>query len=296
MLPEFPLDQPGFAPAKINLYLHVTGRRADGYHTLDSLVVFADVGDRLTLTPQTDFSFTLEGPLAEALRGEPPENNLVVRAAQKLAALTGNTLDAALTLYKCLPTASGIGGGSTDAAATLRLLALHWGLSLQDPRLFTLAASLGQDIPCCLQAQTCYFKGIGAETDPGPALPPLPAVLVNPRQAVPTPAVFQARQGAFQPEARLTDTPSTPADLAAMLKARTNGLAAPAIQLLPAIGEVLKALESTPDILLARMSGSGATCFGLYATQDQAQKAAAQITTQHPSWWCRPTILVRAPL
>jgi 4-diphosphocytidyl-2-C-methyl-D-erythritol kinase len=284
-----------FAPAKINLYLHITGQRADGYHFLDSLVAFVDVGDRLWVEEAPSFRLSVTGPMAAALAHEDPLNNLIARAAYRLAESLGRAPNVHLTLEKNLPVASGIGGGSTDAAAALKLLAGLWEREPNDPRLTTLAAHLGQDVPCCLSAQTCYFRGIGDTTDEGPTLPTTPVLLVNPRKALPTPTVYKARQGAFQPEARLEGDFSTPATLAARLKERTNGLTEAAISCQPVIGETLRALDATTDVLLSRMSGSGASCFALYPTAQALANAAAELQDRYPDWWIAPTFIPFTP-
>ncbi len=281
-----------FAPAKLNLYLHITGRQPDGYHILDSLAVFAGIGDEVRLEPAPAFDFILQGPRASALVHEPASKNLVVRAAHELAALTGNQLDLRLTLIKNLPVASGIGGGSSDAAAALRLLAKHWGLSLDDERLLKVAAGCGQDVGVCLKIENCYFTAEG--TEPAPALPHCDIVLVNPGKALATPGVYKAFRegnGSFSPAARLDDIPTDPRSLAAMLKARHNDLYPPAAQLMPEIGVVLKALDNSADCLLARMSGSGASCFGLYPNRDSARRAASDILSTHKNWWVVPTYI-----
>lgn len=273
------------APAKVNLYLHVTGRRGDGYHLLDSLVAFADIGDELRLEAADGFVFSLTGPMAAVLRDEPVEGNLAVRAARALAKAVDKPLNVRLTLVKNLPPASGIGGGSSDAAAALRLLARHWGVAANDPLLYEIAASLGQDVPCCVDAKTCYFRDIGNAIDDGPELPPTAIVLVNPNKALPTPAVFKARTGGFNPPNRFERAPRSSRELAAMLSERENGLTAAAAGIMPEIHEILSALDASPDCLLARMSGSGATCFGLYQDNASAQLATAGILAAHPDWW-----------
>lgn len=280
-----------FAPAKINLYLHVTGRREDGYHFLDSLVTFASVGDRLRLEEADRFSFAMEGPMAAGLSGEDGEKNLVTRAARALGEALGKELKFRLVLTKNLPVASGIGGGSTDAAAALRLLASFWGISLADPRLFSIAAGLGQDVPCCVAAQTCYFRGIGDITDPGPLLPPTNIVLVNPNKAVPTPAVFKARSGSFSSSAPPMDSLADARALAEALSQRENNLTEAAVSICPKIETVLEALSSSKECLLSRMSGSGATCFGLFPDRAAARAAAAALYESYPEWWVVPAFL-----
>jgi len=283
------------APAKINLYLHVTGRRADGYHFLDSLAVFTNIGDTLRLEPADTFSFVLEGPMARALVDFDPESNLAVRAARMLAAHLNKPLTGKLTLIKNLPIASGIGGGSTDAAAALRLLAGQYGLAPDAAILYEIAASLGQDIPCCIKAKTCTFRDIGNVTDPGPDLPLTHMVLVNPGQGLSTPSVFKSRSGPFTPTARLERDPQTAEELAAMLKERGNDLTQPATALCPIITDVLAAIETQEGCLLSRMSGSGATCFGLFTDRSSAKKAAACLYEKQPSWWVVPAFFPAEP-
>jgi 4-diphosphocytidyl-2-C-methyl-D-erythritol kinase len=268
------------APAKVNLFLHVTGRRADGYHLLDSLAVFGPAADRLTAAPSDALSLTLAGPFGESLAAEP--DNLVLRAARALAAETGVTAGAALHLEKHLPVASGIGGGSADAAAALRLLNRLWRCGLDQPALARLAAPLGADIPVCVASRPARMQGIGEVITPGPALPACGLLLVNPRVPVATPAVFRARQGGFSPAAALPTAWTDAADMAADLARLTNDLEAPALSLCPVIGEVLATLSATPGCLLARMSGSGATCFGLFATPEAAGAAAGRMPG---AWW-----------
>lgn len=283
------------APAKINLYLHVTGRREDGYHYLDSLVAFASTGDALRLEAADRFSFVLEGPMASSLGGEDQERNLVVRAARALGEALGKPLNFRLVLTKTLPVASGIGGGSTDGAAVLRLLALHWGLPANDPLLYTIAAKLGQDVPCCIAAETCYFRGIGDIVDPGPILPHVDIVLVNPNIALPTPGVFKARVGAYTPAAAPIEALPDARSLAQALSERSNSLTEAACTLCPEIAKILASLSEQPDCLLSRMSGSGATCFGLFPDRASAQRAASLVFEAHPEWWVVPASLPVRP-
>lgn len=269
---------PGFAPAglaraKVNLFLHVTGRRADGYHLLDSLAVFPEIGDRLTATPADALSLEVTGPFAPALAAE--ADNLVLRAARALA-----SRGARLLLKKNLPIASGIGGGSADAAAALRLLSALWGISADLP---AIALSLGADVPVCLGSRPARMQGIGEILAPVPTLPPAGIVLVNPGLAVATPAVFRARAPGFTPPATLPDAWPDAAAMAAGLAACTNDLQAAAISLCPAIAEVLATLTALPGALLARMSGSGATCFALFADAAAARQAAESLA--HTGWW-----------
>lgn len=271
-----------FAPAKVNLALHVTGRRADGYHLLDSLVVFAGVGDTVTATPSDRLTLRVTGPQARHL--PVTDDNLVLRAAR----LMGVT--AALRLDKVLPVASGIGGGSADAAATLRALADLTGRPLPDPAEIL---RLGADVPVCLTSRPVRMQGVGEILTPLPALPPAWLVLANPGVAVPTPAVFAALTRRDNPA--MPEVPAFPdaAALARWLGLQRNDLQPPAITLAPAIADTLTALASQPGCLLARMSGSGATCFALFAGEQAARTAASHLTETHPDWWIAPAAILR---
>ncbi len=271
------------APAKINLYLHVTGRRADGYHELDSLIAFAGVGDTVTVGPADDLSLSLDGPFAD--RMPPAPDNLVLRAARDLARAAGVKGAAAITLTKRLPPASGIGGGSADAAATLRALARLWGLPAEDGQLKDLALGLGADVPACLGGTCAFVGGIGEHIRPAPPLPPAWLVLANPGVPLATAMVFAARAGAFSEPAPFDAAAADAAGLAALLAQRRNDLTQAATARAPAVGEALAALEAESGALLARMSGSGATCFALFAGAGEAQAAAKRIATAHAGWW-----------
>jgi 4-diphosphocytidyl-2-C-methyl-D-erythritol kinase len=282
-----------FAPAKVNLTLHVVGRRADGYHLLDSLVAFAGVGDSLTFAPAETLSLAIDGPMAKGLAAEP--DNIVLKAARRLAEAAGIVPRAAITLTKRLPVASGIGGGSADGAAGLRGLAELWGLDLPTTELARIALTLGADLPVCLAGRPCRMGGIGEELHPAPALPPAWLLLVNPGLALSTPAVFKARSGPFSAAAPLSEPLPNAVALAQALRLRRNDLTAPAVSLEPMIGEVLAAIEASPACLLARMSGSGATCFGLFATEAEATNAAALLAEGQPNWWIAPAALLPSP-
>jgi 4-diphosphocytidyl-2-C-methyl-D-erythritol kinase len=270
------------APAKVNLYLHVTGRRNDGYHLLDSLVVFAGIGDTLTAQPAETLSLSVTGPFAAGLDGEP--DNLVLRAARALAAEAGVPGGADLMLHKYLPVASGIGGGSSDAAAALRLLCRVWRLAPDAEVLAQLAAGLGADVPACLAGRTVRMGGVGERLHPAPKLPPCGVVLVNPGIAVATGEVFRARRGAWSEPAALPAGWDDVATMAADLRRLRNDLEQAAIALQPVIGDVLAELAATPGCQLARMSGSGATCFGLYDQTETAHRALMRV--QRPGRWC----------
>ncbi len=263
-----------FAPAKVNLFLHVTGRRGDGYHLLDSLAVFPAVGDVVGAAPGEGLTLRITGRFGAVLRAEP--DNLLLRAARALRPEG----EIALSLEKNLPVASGIGGGSADAAAALRLLARCWGV---ETPLEAIALGLGADVPVCLESRPARMGGIGEVLSPAPVLPRFGMVLVNPGVAVPTPAVFRARRGDFRPAAVLPEGWADAAGMVADLARCANDLQAAAIGIEPVIGEVLRALAALPGALLARMSGSGATCFALFATPEEAAAAAEAIN--RPGWW-----------
>ena len=282
-----------FAAAKVNLYLHVVGRRADGYHLLDSLVAFADIGDEVIATPAAALSLSVDGPEAAALAGI-GDVNLVLRAARAFAAHVAAPAGAALHLDKHLPVASGIGGGSSDAAATLRTLAAVWERPL-DAEAMRMAAALGADVPVCLDGRSSWVGGIGERLDPLPALPALGIVLANPRRELPTSAVFRARQGDFTTGERPRIAPRDTADLLALLRDCGNDLTAAALSLQPEIATVLARLGALPAALLARMSGSGASCFALFADRAAAARAGRSLAAAEPSWWVRSGALLAAP-
>jgi 4-diphosphocytidyl-2-C-methyl-D-erythritol kinase len=268
------------APAKINLYLRVTGRRADGYHTLDSLAVFATAADSVSVAPADAIALRLAGPEAASLENEP--DNLVLRAARALAQATGTARGAAITLEKHLPIASGIGGGSADAAAALRALDALWGTRCGLERLRGIAATLGADVPVCVESRAIRMQGIGEILSDAPALPGFGLLLANPRIALPTPSVFRARRGDFSPPAEQPAHLADAVALADWLRPLGNDLQEAAIALCPAIAEVLAAIAAQPACLLARMSGSGATCFGIFATAGAASRAADALPA---AWW-----------
>lgn len=267
-----------FAPAKINLSLHVTGRRGDGYHLLDSLVIFADIGDRLHLAPSPEISLAVTGPRAAGVPAD--ADNLVWKAAALMGA---GVRGAAITLEKHLPAAAGLGGGSSDAAATLRALAALWGVALP-PASAILA--LGADVPVCLAPAPVRMRGIGEHVTPAPELPALGLVLVNPGVDVPTGAVFAALPcRANQPMPKALPRWPDSAALAQWLGAQRNDLEAPARALAPPIEVALAALNGTQGCQIARMSGSGATCFGLFPGRAAARAAALAISRAEPGWW-----------
>lgn len=281
------------APAKVNLTLEVLGRRPDGYHDLHSLVVFAGVADDLALEPGEATSMRVEGPTAA--HAGPTGDNLVLRAARRLQERVPGLRTGQFHLVKRLPAAAGIGGGSSDAAAALRLLARLNGLSADDPRLLDAARATGSDVPVCLAPRARIMAGAGERVGPTLGLPPLSAILVNPGVAVETPKVFAAL-GLAAGETRRTSPrtdvdhglPAT--DLLRAIAAGVNDMQGPACQLAPAVAEAL-ALIAASGATVARMSGSGATCFGLYPDPASAKAAAVSIRRQRPGWWVAATRL-----
>jgi 4-diphosphocytidyl-2-C-methyl-D-erythritol kinase len=282
-----PATGPGFAPAKINLFLHVGPPGADGYHPICSLMVFADVGDQLTLRPAPHMRLTVEGPFAADLSGE--ADNLVVRARDALMAQGSPDAAFELVLHKALPIASGLGGGSSDAAAAMRLVHAALGLDLDRDALAQIAARLGSDVPACLSGAPATATGRGEVLRAAPALPVLDAVLVNPMVSSPTGEVYRA----FDAAPATADPPRPPArldtalEVARFLAACRNDLEGPAIGLRPRIGEVLASLAGQPETLLARMSGSGATCFALCADAVAAGRLEQRLGAAERGWWVR---------
>jgi 4-diphosphocytidyl-2-C-methyl-D-erythritol kinase len=279
------------ARAKVNLTLRVLGRRADGYHELQSLVAFADIGDEVTLRLGAPRGVTASGPYASAIDGE----NIAVRALRRLAETAPAVVLGSVHIEKRLPVAAGIGGGSADAAAVLRAVRhANPGLASEVDWL-AVAASLGADVPVCLANSAQFMWGIGREMVPVPALPPLPAVLVNPGAPLATAAVFGALGAPPAPEA--IPPPDMPgpfpnmSSAAAYLHASSNDLEPVARDLCPAIGAVLAALSAESGVVLARMSGSGATCFGLFETPAAAEAAARRLSALNPAWWAVATTL-----
>jgi 4-diphosphocytidyl-2-C-methyl-D-erythritol kinase len=292
------------APAKVNLTLRVIGRRADGYHEIESLVVFAGVADTLTFDSGAPLGLTVGGPTAEASGAV--DDNLVLRAARALADRVDGIRFGRFGLSKRLPVAAGIGGGSSDAAAALRLLARANGISIDDPRLYEAARVTGADVPVCLDPRPRIMRGIGEILSAPIDLPRLPAIMVNPGVAVPTRDVFAALghqpQPAGQPVADTDSARSSLDDLAsqgtptigtviAALTEGRNDLEPPALALQPVIATVLDALRTLKDCRLARMSGSGATCFALFGSHRAASAGAIALRTRHPNWWVRATTL-----
>ena len=281
------------APAKVNLTLRVLRRRDDGFHEIDSLVVFASFGDCLSFSSGGNLTLRVHGPSAQAA-GE-GDDNLVLKAARALVAQRSDIVLGAFELDKRLPVAAGLGGGSADAAAALRLIAKANGLASDDPNLYAAARATGADVPVCLDPRPRIMRGIG-EVLSGPiVLPPLPAVLVNPGVALATKSVFARWKPMSSPVialdaaaiGKLTDA----RELVRLLAAQSNDLEAPAIGLQPVVADVLAALRALGGCGLARMSGSGATCFGLFASADEAAAAEKLLSIKQPGWWVKATTL-----
>jgi 4-diphosphocytidyl-2-C-methyl-D-erythritol kinase len=286
------------ARAKVNLTLHVLGRRADGFHDLDSLVAFAECADGLTFTHAPDFSLSVTGPRA-ANCGD-LSDNLVTKAARLLAERVPQLKSGRFVLDKHLPAAAGIGGGSADAAATLRLLAAANGLAVDDPRLVAAAQAAGADVPVCLLSSGCMMRGAGERVTPTP-LPRLPCVLINPGVPVPTKDIFAAiglKPGdTFAPPVGKSNDVVWPSSstaqsdwLVAIARGR-NDLEQVAVKIQPIIAEVLSLLREAQGCTLARMSGSGATCVGLFDSDKSAASAAAALKDVHPTWWIEASAL-----
>lgn len=280
------------APAKVNLFLHVGPVDADGYHPLASLVAFADVGDRVTVAPADRLTLTVEGPFAADLAGT--DDNLVLRALRALGAAAGiGDPPLAVTLDKRLPIAAGLGGGSSDAGAALKLARDLLDLPLTDDALADIAATIGADGPMCLHARTAWAEGRGGRLTSEPRLPPLPALLINPGVASPTGAVYRAYD-LGRPAA--ADRPSPPAGWSVAtvidwLASQRNDLQAPAVARAPVIGEALAAAAALPHVRLVRMSGSGATVFALFDTLEEAARAGRKLADGRAGWWISPTRL-----
>ncbi len=293
-------EQPDSGPvlrcawAKVNLYLHVTGRRPDGYHELDSLIVFAGLADSLTLQAAEALSLEVAGPFAAAV--PPGPENLVLRAARALAEALEIAPAAAIRLEKRLPVAAGLGGGSADAAAALDGLCRLWGRSPSRSRLEEIALDLGADVPVCLYGRPAFVGGVGERVERAPPLPPAWLVLVNPGVPLATAEVFAARTGDFSVSCRWRETLPDVQALADELAALENDLEAPARALAPEVDAVLARLAETPGVLLARLSGSGATCFGLCASAEAARAAAAALAAEQPGWWVAAAPLLHGPL
>ena len=280
------------APAKINLFLHVGAPDAEGYHPLASLVAFADVGDRVTVEPAGRLSLSVTGPFGDGLAGS---DNLILRALRALGEATGTgEPPLKVTLDKRLPVAAGLGGGSSDAGAALKLARAVLGLDIDQSGLEAVAGRIGADGPMCLRARPAWATGKGDDLSDEPRLPPLHAVLLNPGLPSPTGAVYRAYDDAPAGEANCPEAPIdwSPAAVIEWLKGQRNDLEAPALRVTPGIGEALSAMNAAPGCRLTRMSGSGATVFGLF--DDAAAAKGAAVALQRPGWWVRACVLAGA--
>lgn len=278
------------APAKVNLALHVTGRREDGFHLLHSLCVFTELGDQLSASPAREDRLTVSGPFGADL--PTGRSNLVIRAIEKFRTRFPHALPdgVAVHLEKHLPVAAGLGGGSADAAAVLRILARMAEAPIADSDLFALSATLGADVPMCLLSQTCEVMGIGERIRPLAVFPQMHLVLVNPLAPVATPDVFRrlaSRENPPMPP--LPEAMDRPAILSLWLEDTRNDLQAPASEVVPGILPILKAIAQTPGCVLSRMSGSGATCFGLYGSAAAAHQAAHDLRENLSGYWVAAT-------
>ncbi len=278
------------AHAKINLSLHVTGKRADGYHLLESLISFATLHDIITVEPHDALALTLTGPFAPVLHADSSEN-LLCKTAKTLAYALGRTPDVHITLDKHIPIGAGIGGGSADAACLLHLLQILWKSTLAEEEIYALALSLGADVPICYHGKTMLVEGIGEVLTPLPFPHHIPAVLINPLRSLSTIAVFRHGVAQFSPAHLHHAPPEETNDFITWLHHKNNDLQAPATLLMPDIHEIITLLRQQTGCVLARMSGSGATCFGLFASQEQSMNATATLRHTHPHWWIQNTLI-----
>ncbi len=280
------------ARAKVNLTLHMKGKRRDGYHELESLVVFADVSDELVFTPASEDRLGLDGPFAGLVDGE----NLVLKAKRAFASWLGVTVSGDFRLKKNIPVAAGLGGGSSDAAATIRALLKAYDRAEDTNTFIRQSVAIGADVPVCLQDSAAWMCGLGERVTPVSGLTPLPALLVNPGIKLSTAAVFKTLNAKpLQPE-EAGDPPSfpgwrNPQEAAVWLNEGRNDLEAPAIALEPAVKKVLDALRRLDGCMLSRLSGSGPTCFGIFLSQDAAAEAAGEMRRSYPNWWVQATTL-----
>ena len=281
-----------YARAKVNLTLHVRGKRADGYHELESLVVFADVADELTFTPAAEDNLELDGQFAGLVDGE----NLVLKAKRAVASWLGADIHGHFRLQKNIPVAAGLGGGSSDAAAAIRALLSVYGKTADAASYIEASAKIGADVPVCLHNGAAFMCGLGERITPAPGLPALPAILVNPRIKLSTADVFRTLKAPPLPAAADAAAPAIPvfetvAEAAAYAAEGRNDLEPPAIALEPAVKSVLDTIRGLDGCLLARLSGSGPTCFGVFPSREAARNAAGAIAEAHPNWWVAATVL-----
>lgn len=290
-----------FAPAKINLFLHILNRRDSGYHDIESLVTFADIGDQITIKNHPDFSFTLTGPYGAGFNSKerdfsPGSSNLVVKAVWELARIFQKSPSLHITLEKNLPIASGIGGGSADAAAIVWGLMKWWGIvpsSHSSRQIHEFMCNLGADVPVCYECTPSFVQGIGDKVSPCRGLPEIAAILINPGKKCLTSSVFAGFDQNFSTAVKMPDQFNHTDHFIEFLKHQDNDLTKAACDVVPEIENILYALQSSDNCLLARLSGSGATCFGLYEDIKDAEKAAAELRQTNPDWWIKPCWLNR---
>lgn len=287
-----------FAPAKLNLYLHVTGKTAHNFHTLDSLVSFADVGDHILIEPARHFQFEVHGAFKHAfsekeLDGRAHSRNLVVRAAYGLSELLAQQLNLKISLTKNLPFGAGLGGGSADGAATIWGLLDYWQKPKAHDRLGQLMISLGADVPVCFHSQTSFVEGIGDRLIGAPALPEIPIVIIYPGKSCHTRTIFNNFGSHFAPGVQKPEAFQSSEDLVRFLETTDNSLTRAAKKHAPEIDNVLRSLRAQDGCMFARMSGSGSSCFGFFNTEDNAKDSAAEISIQNPDWWVQSAWLGR---
>ena len=281
-----------FAPAKVNLFLHLTGKRVDGYHLLDSLVCFVDIGDTVTIEKAPRFSFEIKGEFAHHFKEKDrisniDSENLVVKAARCLAQICEKPLNIKITLEKKLPLAAGIGGGSSDAASTIWGLQEFWGLTRNEDYLMPLLTNLGADVPACLNCAPVIMQGIGDVLSNAPDMPEISIVLVNPMINCPTSNIFLHHQGHFKSPIEMPECFTDIHDLTDFLMNTENDLYEPALKSVPEIGNVIHSIKIQEGCILSRMSGSGATCFGIFKNENSAIKAKQHILHDNPDWWVK---------
>lgn len=278
------------APAKINLYLHITGQRPDGYHMLDSIVVFArDIADRILITLADTYALQIDGPFSNDLSSLPVHENIVSKAVYGFSKMTGRSPNVHVSLEKNIPLGAGLGGGSADAAAVVHALSHLWNFKPDKDDLNHFLLSLGADVPVCFESKTLRFKGIGEEIEDCPNLSDLPLLIVYPKAHSATRDVFTNRNKEFSGSADIPVSFNNPNDLVSFLKTTRNDLYQPATRLLPVIGQAHAALEKQKGCLLARMSGSGSCVFGLFDNQDDLDFAERTVRTEFPAWWVQKT-------
>ncbi len=287
-----------FAPAKLNLYLHVLGRMDNGYHDLDSLIAFADIGDEIKISPSADFEFEVSGPFAAAFSAKemdasPHSSNIVVKAVWAMARAAKRAPNFKVTLEKNLPMGAGIGGGSSDAAALIWGLCELWDIPRNAPFLLPLMMQLGADVPVCLNCQSAQVRGAGEKILQGPDFDEVPIVMIYPGKHCSTPAVFKHFGGEFLPAVDVPERFESFEALIEFLRGTSNSLSLPASDHVPDIENVLNALNAENACALARMTGSGSSCFGLFKTMKDAQKTAARLEADNPDWWVKTAWLGR---